>query len=195
MTASVKACWKELNEWKFAFNRLTILGVQPPDPSVQLTAIKKISDNLIKVDAEVTHKYYTFLVTQGISGSTVTQPQVDTLWRYLSAESREFADAEPTPKDEEKAKAKLLKTQQQEQQAAVAAALAAKAKGKGGKDDKGGKGKPDKGKDKGNIQICAFFNRPGGCKNGYPCPHYHVKPDGTRPVSYTHLTLPTKRIV
>ena len=58
VTASVKTCWKELNDWKFAFNRLTILGVQPPDPSVQLTAIKKISNNLIQTDAEVTHMYY-----------------------------------------------------------------------------------------------------------------------------------------
>ena len=40
----------------------------------------------------MTHRYYDFLVQSGISGSHVTQGQVDTLWRYLSAEAREFAD-------------------------------------------------------------------------------------------------------
>ena len=39
-TASVKECWKELNDWKFGFNRLTALDVSPPDSSKQLAALK-----------------------------------------------------------------------------------------------------------------------------------------------------------
>ena len=72
-------------------------------------------------------------MSAGISGGTVSQQQVDTLWRYLSAESREYADTE-VPEDG-KVEAKLLRKQQQQQQqqqAADAAALLAKGGGRGG---------------------------------------------------------------
>ena len=111
-TSSVKECWKELNDWMFAYTRLITLGVQPPDPSVQLRAVTKIASKLIEHSKEIEHRYYTFLVNAGISGGNVTQSQIDTLWKYLSAEALEYADAKPDKV--EKAAAKLLRQQEQQ---------------------------------------------------------------------------------
>ena len=80
-TASVTGCWKELNDWQFAYNRLIELGVSPPDASVQLRAINKISSKLVEHNKEIEHRYYSFLVSAGISGGLVTQSQIDTLWK------------------------------------------------------------------------------------------------------------------
>ncbi|CAK0788136.1 unnamed protein product, partial [Prorocentrum cordatum] len=82
---------EELQRWMLNVTRLASLGVNAPDPSVQLTTLKTIVAKMVESDQEVKHRYYGFLVFHGLSGGVCTQAQVDELWRYLSAEAREFA--------------------------------------------------------------------------------------------------------
>ena len=77
---------------------------------------------------DVTHRYYGFMVQNNLTSGSVSQAQVDELWRYLSAESREFSAT--SKKDEDDAK--------KAQAAQAAAAFAAK--------NNGGKGDPNKNK-------------------------------------------------
>ncbi|CAK0840871.1 unnamed protein product [Prorocentrum cordatum] len=80
----VTATYDELQRWKFSANRLATIGVAAPDPSVQLSPLKAIAHKMLESN----------------------EAQVDELWRYLSAEAREFADAVP---QKAKAKAKAEK--------------------------------------------------------------------------------------
>ena len=139
----IKEIYDELQVWKFSLTRLATLGVTPPDASVQIKALCKTVEKIVQEKEEVKHRYFGVLVQKNLNSGSVSQAQVDELWRYLSAESREFAESvDKTADSEESKKAKKAEA------AALAAALAAKSGGgkggpKGGKPDtKGGKGDP-----------------------------------------------------
>ncbi|CAK0860304.1 unnamed protein product, partial [Prorocentrum cordatum] len=53
--------YEELQRWMLIVTRLASLGVNAPDPSVQLTTLKTIVAKMVESDQEVKHRYYGFL--------------------------------------------------------------------------------------------------------------------------------------
>ena len=123
-------------------------------------------------------------MTRGLSGGVASQAQVDELWRYLSAESREFADAAP-PKDDPAAKLALRHSSKGNPKGASPKGDPKGRNPKGG-DPKGttkgqpkakAKAKADAGKNgyQQNLKVCTFFSTPGGCSKGKQCTWHHPK--------------------
>ncbi|CAK0910095.1 unnamed protein product, partial [Prorocentrum cordatum] len=143
--------------------------------------VKAIAHKMLESNEEVRHRYFGFLVTRGLSGGVANRAQVGELWRYLSAEAREFADAVPQ-KDDPAARLAMERHTRGDP----------KGNPKGGKGDpKGGdpkrtaKGQPKaKAKEKAeagkngklqDVRLCTFFSAPGGCSKGKQCTWYHPK--------------------
>ena len=100
---------------------------------------------MISDKEEVKYRYYGFMVGKSLSSGAVSQAQVDELWRYLSAESREFAVTQDKP-DESNDTKQLKNASVREAVKAYEAKLTALLVGKGGKGDpKGGKGGSQRG--------------------------------------------------
>ncbi|CAK0858473.1 unnamed protein product [Prorocentrum cordatum] len=208
----VKSTYDELQRWKFSANRLATLGVAAPDPSKQLSSLKAIAHKMLESNEEVKHRYFGFLVTRGLSGGVANQAQVDELWRYLSAEAREFADAAPQ-KDDPAAKLAIERRLKGEPKGHPKGGKGDPKGGKGdtkGKDDKGGKSKTDQNSSKtGAKKLCTFFESAGGCTKGASCSFAHRKlspsdgkcfncgstehrsADCTRPRAATRVAAPT----
>ncbi|CAK0867649.1 unnamed protein product [Prorocentrum cordatum] len=174
----VKSTYDELQRWKFSANRLATLGVAAPDPSKQLSSLKAIAHRMLESNEEVKHRCFGFLVTRGLSGGVANQAQVDELWRYLSAEAREFADAAPQ-KDDPAAKLAIERRLKGEPKGHPKGGKGDPKGGKGdtkGKDDKGGKSKTDQNSSKtGAKKLCTFFESAGGCTKGASCSFAHRK--------------------
>ena len=136
------------------------------------------SREIVSEEEEVKHRYFGFMVHKNLSSGSVSQAQVDELWRYLSAESREFAESVEKLNDAKETK--------EAKEARVAAALAAKgAKGdpKGGRPDPKAKGDPKGGPGGGTprggkgggrndntiVEYCRFFDSDNGCRFGADC--------------------------
>ncbi|CAK0837207.1 unnamed protein product [Prorocentrum cordatum] len=174
----VKSTYDELQRWKFSANRLATLGVAAPDPSKQLSSLKAIAHKMLESNEEVKHRYFGFLVTRGLSGGVANQAQVDELWRYLSAEAREFADAAPQ-KDDPAAKLAIERRLKGGPNGHPKGGKGDPKGGKGdtkGKDDKGGKSKTDQNSSKtGAKKLCTFFESAGGCTKGASCSFAHRK--------------------
>ena len=87
----IKGVFNELAEWKFGIIRLGILNANLADPSSQMGALKSFASWLLAANEEFKHRFFAFLVQNNLQPATITQPQVDILWQYLSGEAREHA--------------------------------------------------------------------------------------------------------
>ena len=159
----------------------------PPDPSVQVKALCKTVEKMISDKEEVKYRYYGFMVGKNLSSGAVSQAQVDELWRYLSAESREFAVTQDKPDESDDTK-KVKNANVREIVSTIEAKVAAALVAKGGKGDpKGGKGDPQAGKggptggqpsgntpggkgggknDAAKVELCKYFDSDNGCRFG-----------------------------
>ena len=120
-SSEVKDVFTTLQTWRFDYQRLVRLGMQPPDPSLQADTLRAMVKKMAEKDQAFQYRLHAYQMNTGMFGM-VTQTQVDEFWKFLSSEAREVQG--PTNADPH------------------AKSLDVKGKGKG---DKGGKGKGDQG--------------------------------------------------
>ena len=92
----IGAVLDRLNRWRFDMTRLAALGVAAPDPSDQLDVLPHFVAKLSESGREFEYRLNAYKMNNNLKGA-VTQAQVDELWRYLVAESREVHGSGSNP--------------------------------------------------------------------------------------------------
>ena len=160
-SSEVKDVFTTLQTWRFDYQRLVRLGMQPPDPSLQVDTLRAMVKKMAEKDQAFQYRLHAYQMNTGMFGM-VTQTQVDEFWKFLSSEAREVqgpTNADPHAKSlDVKGKGKGDKG----------------GKGKGDQGDQGGKGGKGKDKDKGK-QVCNYFLTESGCSKGGQCGFMHSK--------------------
>ncbi|CAK0824458.1 unnamed protein product [Prorocentrum cordatum] len=179
----VAECYAALQRWKFELTRLQRLGATAPDPTMQLSTLRRLVGKMCEHDRSFEHWLFSYEMSRGISGaSSCSQAAVDEYWRYLAAEARELSGEDSAAKAPNVA-AKVAALEQQirqqtqhQQQTNARSDPKAKAKAK-----VKAKAKPEaKGKGKSGEpgqRPCRFFESDGGCRNGAQCTSLHRRPE------------------